>query len=283
LKSRGIGRGSFFIYNAPMWSSLLETYQAIVPVIFLYMTALFLVAQARDNNSIVDVGWGLGFIVIALYTLWANPYPTFSQLLVTTLTLIWGLRLAWHIGSRNWGKGEDWRYRQWRNEWMKRGEFYFDARSFLQVFMLQGILMIIVATPIILINTTTYEGISLSAILGLSLWLIGFGFEAIGDYQKSQFKQQPGHKHKLYTDGLWQYTRHPNYFGEATLWWGLALIAVPGPLAWLAFLGPITINGLLLKVSGIPMLEKRYAGDPAFEAYKKRTNAFFPGPPKSSS
>jgi steroid 5-alpha reductase family enzyme len=242
-----------------------------------YMTGWFIAAQVRGRNDIADVAWGLGFILVAAVSLAvAGVYPP-RGLLVSALVLVWGIRLALHIHARNRGKGEDQRYRQWREEWGR----WFVLRSFLQIFLLQGALLVLVAVPIIVTNAVPSSPLNLLDMLGIAVWLTGFGFEALGDWQLLSFIRNPANKGQLMTAGLWQYTRHPNYFGEVTLWWGIWLIALSAPGGWLTVIGPLTITFLILKVSGIPMLEKAYQGRADFEAYKRRTSAFFPLPPRT--
>ncbi|TRO82296.1 DUF1295 domain-containing protein [Trichloromonas acetexigens] len=244
--------------------------------ILLYMTGWFIAAQVRGRNDIADVAWGLGFILAAGVSLVvAGVYPP-RGLLVSALVLVWGIRLAAHIHSRDRGKGEDKRYRKWREEWGK----WFVLRSFLQVFMLQGVLLVMVALPVIFVNQAPPVPLGWFDLLGLAIWLTGFTFETVGDRQLLNFIRDPANKGKLMTSGLWRYTRHPNYFGEVTLWWGIWLMTLALPGGWLTIIGPITITFLILQVSGIPMLEKHYEDRADFQEYKRRTSAFFPLPPK---
>jgi steroid 5-alpha reductase family enzyme len=244
--------------------------------ISVYMTCWFIAAQIRGRNDIADVAWGLGFILAAAVSLFAGGVHSPRGLLISALVLIWGVRLALHIHNRNRGRGEDPRYRKWREEWGK----WFVLRSFLQVFMLQGILLLIVAIPIVFANTSPTTPLGWLDLLGLAVWLYGFCFEAVGDWQLLMFIRNPDNKGKLMTSGLWRYTRHPNYFGEVTLWWGIWLMTLSLPGGWLTVVGPLTITFLILKVSGIPMLEKPYEDRADFQEYKRRTSAFFPLPPK---
>ena len=244
--------------------------------ILIYMTGWFIAAQVRGRNDIADVAWGLGFILAAAVSLWAGGIYPLRGLLVSALVLVWGIRLAAHIHSRDRGKGEDKRYRKWREEWGK----WFVLRSFLQVFMLQGVLLVMVALPVIFVNQAPPTPLGLLDLLGLTIWLAGFTFETVGDRQLLNFIRDPANKGKLMTSGLWRYTRHPNYFGEVTLWWGIWLMTLALPGGWLTILGPITITFLILQVSGIPMLEKHYEDRADFQEYKRRTSAFFPLPPK---
>ena len=249
---------------------------AAAGAVFVYMIAVFLIAVLAKDNSIVDVAWGPGFILVAVVTFWLRPGSEARHLLITLLVAIWGLRLAIHIYLRNRGRGEDFRYAKWRKDWGR----WFIPRSFFQVFMLQGIFMLIISSPLVLVNRSPESGLTLLDALGGILWLIGFLFEAIGDYELKRFKQKPESKGKIMTTGLWKYTRHPNYFGEAALWWGIWLIALSVDSGWAAVISPLTISFLLLKVSGVTMLEKKYAGNEEFAAYARRTSPFFPWFPK---
>jgi steroid 5-alpha reductase family enzyme len=198
-------------------------------------------------------------------------------MLVLLLATLWGVRLAIRIFLRNVKKGEDARYRVWRETWGK----WFYPRSFFQVYLLQGVLMIVVGYP--LIHAAVYgstSSVGVVSLLGVLVWCVGFFFEVVGDWQLDSFIRNPVKKSTVMDSGLWRYTRHPNYFGEVTMWWGIWLIVAPLPLSLIALIGPLTITFLILKVSGIPMLEKRFENDPAFQAYKQRTSAFFPLPPR---
>ncbi len=246
-------------------------------VLLFVMSGAFLIALAIKDNSIADVVYGLAF-VLACWT----PYIVYGvghprQILVLGLLTLWGLRLAVHVWLRKQGSGEDFRYRQWREEW---GESFL-WRSFLQVFMLQGVVVLLVAMPVLLVIASPGKALGVLDLLGLFVWVIGFLFEAVGDWQLLRFKKNPASKGRIMQSGLWRFTRHPNYFGEATLWWGLFLIALGAPSGALAIVSPVLIAFLLLKVSGIPMLEAKYRDNPEFQSYKQRTNAFFPWMPKS--
>lgn len=248
-----------------------------VIILLVFMTLLFAVALRVKDNSIVDVAYGLAFVLVSwgAYLYQGGTYP--RQLLLLALITLWGLRLAGHIFLRKRGEsGEDFRYRQWREDW---GET-FVWRSFLQIFMLQGAVIWLVSLPILLVISEPGEVLGILDLLGAVIWLLGFTFEAIGDWQLLRFKQDSENRGKVIQSGLWRYTRHPNYFGEAILWWGIFLIAVGSSLGWIAIISPLLINFLLLKVSGIPLLEAKYQDNPDFADYKQRTNAFFPWFPK---
>lgn len=249
-----------------------------VVTVLLFMTVMYVIAQIKRDNSIVDIGWGLGFVLIVLVTMWAVPGVTERQLLVAVLVSIWGIRLASHIYWRGRGKGEDYRYVAMRKGWGNKAAI----RAFFRVFMLQGVIMLVVAYPLIYLQHDSGKGLSLLDGIGAAVWLFGFLFEAVGDYQLLRFVKRRKRPDQIMTEGLWRYTRHPNYFGEALLWWGVYLIICSTEGGWMLFYSPVAITFLLLKISGIPLLEKKYAANPAYQAYKRRTNAFIPWLPKSS-
>lgn len=251
-------------------------YLLIGLVLFAYMNFWFVVSFLKKKNDVADVAWGLGFVLIAWTSFFLAGHFALRGVLVCTLVTIWGVRLALHIYSRNKGRPEDYRYVAWRKEWGK----WFYLRSYFQIYILQGTLLGMVAFPVLLVNASPATPLGILDILGTLVWLFGFYFEAVGDKQLAAFIQNPANKGKLLQDGLWKYSRHPNYFGEVTEWWGLWLVALAVPGGWIGILGPITITFLILKVSGIPLLEKKMAENPAFEEYKRRTSVFVPLPPK---
>lgn len=242
-------------------------------VLVIFMSLVFGLAIAVRDNSIVDIAYGLAFLVVGWSGYLAYGSGHARQFLVLVLVTIWGLRLAAHISVRKLGEeGEDFRYRQWREAWGKS----FLWRSFLQIFMLQGTVIYLVALPVLVIINQPGGELGWRDLVGTLLWLIGFTFETVGDWQLLRFKANPANKGRIIQTGLWSYTRHPNYFGEATLWWGILLIALGSPHGVIAIISPVLIGFLLLKVSGVPLLEERFAGNPEFESYKERTNKFFP-------
>lgn len=250
----------------------------LILILAVYIHCWFLVSLWQKRNDVADSAWGLGFVLLAWSAYWLGQSQSVPALLISVLVTIWGVRLSWHVSTRNRKKGEDSRYLAWRKQW---GSWVY-LRSYLQVFLLQGALLLLVAIPIILANTTPrlHESWRWFSALGIALWLLGFSFEVVGDAQLQHFTQDPSNKGKLLQTGLWAYTRHPNYFGEVTLWWGIGVIAAGSTANPFAFLGPLVISVLILFVSGVPLLEKQYAGRPDFEDYKRRTSVFFPAPPK---
>lgn len=244
-------------------------YSVLGLVVLGYMVGWFIISLIKQRNDVADTAWGLGFVLLAWVSFWlGEPGPV--SLAVNSLVTVWGLRLAYFIHKRNHHKPEDARYQQWRAQWK-----YFYTRSFFQVFMLQGLLLYAIAVPVLFINQARSEFGWLS-VVGVMVWLIGFWFESVGDAQLKKFLSNPANKGTLMTSGLWKYSRHPNYFGEVTQWWGIFVIALGVPGAWFTIIGPLTITGLIVFVSGIPMTEKRYEGRPDWEEYKKRTSALIP-------
>ncbi|MGE0887672.1 MAG: DUF1295 domain-containing protein [Blastocatellales bacterium] len=256
----------------------MSIYSITAVVVAVSMLLLWLLSLKLKDASIVDIFWGLGFALIAVAGYFAaDGYPPRKQL-VALLVIVWGARLAWHIGSRNIGKGEDYRYQAMRRKHGNR----FPLVSLLTVFALQGVLMWLISLPLQAVQISPEPSrLTWLDAAGVFLWLIGFGFEAVGDWQLRQFKSDPANRGKLMDRGLWRYTRHPNYFGDATLWWGYFLIAcVTG--AWWTVFSPLLMTFLLLKVSGVAMLEKSLKKTkPGYEDYERRTSAFVPWLPKS--
>lgn len=247
-------------------------------------TLIFFIAQMKKDNSIIDITYGLVFIItsiiLSLQRLHDAPLAP-SSLLILLLIIIWGTRLTYRIYQKNKGKDEDFRYKTWRLEWDRKGHLYYLARAYLQIFILQGFIISIVLLPFTLSLSQQISASSLISI-GIIIWILGFCFEALGDRQLDRWiRSKSVHKGTIMTIGLWKYTRHPNYFGESSMWWGLALIAVASSSSYVVFLSPLLITYLLLFVSGIPMLEKKWNGIPEWEVYKKKTSAFIPLPPKS--
>jgi steroid 5-alpha reductase family enzyme len=249
----------------------------LVVILFAYMSLWFVFSLIKKRNDVADVAWGLGFVLLSWVSYFISADSSIRGLIVGALVSVWGLRLAWHIHARNKGKAEDYRYLAWRKEW---GRWFF-IRSYFQVYLLQGFFLFLIVLPVLLINKSLGLSLGWLDFIGVVVWLFGFYFEAVGDAQLARFIQNPLNKGKLMQDGLWAYTRHPNYFGEVAQWWGIWLITLSVPSGMIGIIGPITITFLILKVSGIPMLEKKMEENPDFYEYKKRVSVFLPWLPKS--
>ena len=243
-------------------------------IIVAYFTIWYIIATIIKNAGIIDIGWGLGFVVVAWVTFFQNINIVSGTL--TLMVTFWGLRLTYHIFKRNAGKPEDFRYQNFRRSWGK----WFNIRSFFQVFMLQAGLMFLIAGVFIYGNQQSTINRPLLFVIGILVWLAGFLFEAIGDRQLKKFISHPDNKGQVIQTGLWKYTRHPNYFGEALLWWGIFITALGCGVPWFTVISPLTITLIIRFLSGVPMLEKRNAGKPGYKEYKERTSIFIPWFPK---
>lgn len=250
-------------------------YFCLVLILFFYMAIGFIVSIFLKRNDIADVMWGFGFVLLSWSAFLISQTFSWVALIVNILVTIWGLRLSTHIFLRNIKKPEDYRYKKWRDEWS-----CFYLRSFLQVFMLQGFFLFLIALPILILNRSNAHYIGFISFIGFVVWGVGFAFEVVADYQLSKFLLDSKNKGKILRSGLWKYSRHPNYFGEVMLWWGIFLICFGLTYNILILVSPVIITFLILKVSGIPMLEKKLEENSDFENYKKCTSKFFPMLPK---
>jgi steroid 5-alpha reductase family enzyme len=246
-------------------------------IIFVYTGIWFAVSVYKKRNDVADIAWGIGYIILCVYLFVSYPVLPISTLLYSLVTL-WGLRLSMYIYTRNKNKTEDFRYKAWRDEWGK----IFYLRSYLQVFLLQGIFLLIIISPVINVAVSEYMPWNIFTWLGLCCWIIGFYFQAVADWQLADFKSDKNNKGLIIQTGLWKYSRHPNYFGETLMWWGIFIITLPFANSFYFIISPLTITLLLVFVSGIPMLEKKYKGNAAFEDYKKRTSKLIPMPPRKN-
>ncbi|MHB1134838.1 MAG: DUF1295 domain-containing protein [Chloroflexota bacterium] len=257
----------------------LQIYLVGLLVTMALMAALWLLSLPLQNSSIVDIFWGPGFVVAGwvYFALTPEGLPA-RKLLVATLVTIWGLRLALHVFFRNRGKGEDYRYQRWRQN---AGQSWW-WQSFFKVFALQGLLLWLISAP--LLGAQMYSpsnSLTFIDALAVAVWGLGFFFEAVGDWQLVRFKANPANKGQVLTGGLWRYTRHPNYFGDATQWWAYYLFSLAAGVWW-TVLSPMLMTFLLLRVSGVALLEKDLTkAKPGYVEYISRTSAFIPWPPRS--
>ncbi|MEQ1830436.1 MAG: DUF1295 domain-containing protein [Pirellula sp.] len=251
-------------------------------VLVVIMTCLWLLSLALRNASIVDPFWGMGFIVVVWFTLASMQLEkaVVRSWLLAALTTIWGLRLSTYLFWRNWGHGEDRRYRAMREHHGPR----FWWVSLLTVFMLQGFILWVVSMPIVAAmvigSTRPLGGLDLA---GLALWSLGFLFETVGDFQMARFQSDSQNAGRVMDRGLWRWTRHPNYFGDFCVWWGVYMIASASDAAWTIF-SPLLMTFLLLRISGVALLEKTICDRrPEYAAYQAKTSSFFPWPPSHAS
>jgi steroid 5-alpha reductase family enzyme len=251
---------------------LLAIFLASVVSVVAYVTVWFFISLALRRSDVADIAWGLGIALVGFVSSLLQENQTERMTLLLVLVALWGVRLSWRIYQKNKNKKEDPRYTLMSEKW---GRYTLLIR-YLQVFLLQGVLMIVVGYPFIHASVFDTGGMGILALLGLAVWLIGFVFEAVGDHQLDEFLKKPEYKGRIMKYGLWKYSRHPNYFGEVTMWWGIFLILLEIPFGLVAIISPVMITFLILKVSGIPMLEKMFEGNPEFEEYKKTTSPFFP-------
>lgn len=261
--------------------TLTPAYAAIggLAVTVALFAGVWLASLTRTDASLVDRFWGLGFVMLASWYHLTGPAPGYATaLLPVVLVAIWGLRLSAYITWRNWGRGEDYRYRQMR----ERAGPRFPWTSLVTVFLLQAGLMWVVSLPLLPAARASSPGLAVMAALGGLSWAVGLFFEAVGDSQLARFKADPANRGRVLDTGVWRHTRHPNYFGDAAVWWGLwCLAAAQG--AWWTVISPLLMTTLLLRVSGVALLERKLVETrPEYRDYVRRTSAFLPWPPRRS-
>jgi len=242
------------------------------------LTLLWIVGVFIKDASIVDIFWGMTFIVLNFFYFFVTSDFYTRKIILLILVTLWGVRLSLFLALRNIGKGEDYRYQEFRK---KYGPERYWWVSFFQVYLLQGIFSIVISVTLLGINFSTKNNdLNLLDYLGIIVWVIGFIFEAGGDYQLAKFKGNPENKGKVLNTGFWKYTRHPNYFGDAAVWWSYAIFSIAAGSYW-TIIGAVVMTFLLLKVSGVALLEKSLkAGKPEYNEYVKRTSSFLPWFPK---
>jgi steroid 5-alpha reductase family enzyme len=242
------------------------------------MILVWLLSLVKRDVSIVDIFWGLGFMLIAHVACRIGGGYGGRKLLVTSLVTLWGLRLAVYLLWRNWGQQEDYRYRAMR----KRHGERFGLVSLYTIFGLQGALMWVISLPLQVAQISPIPS-RLTALDALAtlLWVGGLLFESVGDWQLARFKADPANAGKVMNRGLWAYTRHPNYFGDALVWWAFFLIALATPWGAATIVSPVLMTFMLMRVSGVALLERTLVKTrPEYEAYRRQTNAFFPWFPR---
>lgn len=263
------------------WSAFAVNLAASAGAALVVMLVTFALALVKGVHRIVDVAWGLAFTAVALVTwaLSAGYGDDGRRLAVTLATCLWGLRLALHIARRGRGHGEDPRYARM----LARAPGNPALHALRKVYLLQGALVWLVSLPV---QAAAYlpEGVDALLVVGLLLWALGLAFETVGDHQLARFKADPANRGRIMDQGLWSWTRHPNYFGDFLVWWGLYLTACASPwTAALTLVSPLVMSGLLIWGSGKRLLEAHMAERPGYAAYAARTSGFLPRPPRRRS
>jgi steroid 5-alpha reductase family enzyme len=258
--------------------SFFQIYIEAFLVIMILMTTLWFISIYIKNVSIVDLFWGFGFVLTAgFYFLKTGGFEP-RKIILMTLVTIWGIRLSAYLAWRNLGKGEDFRYKQFRKHY---GEKRYWWISFFQTFLLQGVLMWLISAPLLGAQFYSEKNtLGILDLLAITFWIIGFTFEAGGDFQLALFKADPLNKGKVLDKGLWRYTRHPNYFGDSSIWWGFGFFCMASG-SYLPVLGSLLMTALIIKVSGVAMLEKSLTEQkPQYKEYIRKTSTFIPWFPK---
>lgn len=247
-------------------------------IILILVTLLWIWSVFIKNVSIVDIFWGLGFVVVNTFYVFMSGELNARKIVILTLVCIWGFRLAIYLAIRNIGKGEDFRYQEFRQNYGPKRYWWF---SYFQTFLLQGILIMIISLPLLGINYNNSNGnLQILDYLGIIIWLIGFTFETVGDFQLSNFKRDSKNKGKILHTGLWKYTRHPNYFGDSAVWWAYGIFSIAAGSYWQA-IGAVIMTLLILKISGVSLLEKTLKETkPQYKEYIQKTSSFIPWFPK---
>lgn len=255
-----------------------QIYFTALIIIVAMMSLIWLLSIYLKNVSIVDPFWGFVFVITGIYYFLNTEHITPRKIIALLLLTIWGLRLTSYLLIRNWHKPEDFRYQQFRKDFGAKRYWWF---SFFQVFLLQGILLWIISVPILSIHYfSTEKELNFIDYMAIVTWIIGFIFEVFGDYQLMKFKSKPENKGKLLTTGLWKYTRHPNYFGDAAIWWSFGLFCIAAE-SYVPLIGCLVMTLLLLKVSGVSLLEQTLKKTkPGYQNYIDKTSSFFPWFPK---
>jgi steroid 5-alpha reductase family enzyme len=263
--------------NAANLANLLEVSGASVLALAAVHSVTFAIGRRIGRYNVVDVAWGVGFVAIAAVAVTLGHGEETRRWLLLALVAIWGLRLSWHIQRKTAGKGEDPRYAA-----LLRGATV--TRVVLKVFLLQAFITWFVSFPLQLSAVTgpTPKPLTAVTVVGVAVWLVGVTFEAVGDRQLRVFKSDPANRGVVMDRGLWAWTRHPNYFGDAAVWWGLWLITINGWLPLVAVGSPLLMTYFLVYVTGARLTEKLMAGRPGFDEYRQRTGSFFPRPPRSA-
>jgi steroid 5-alpha reductase family enzyme len=260
------------------WSGFALNIALSAGVVVLALLVVWRIGVRMRDMSIIDIFWGPGFVLVALVTLAIGEAPLGRRMLLAGLVGAWGLRLGFYLARRNLGHGEDTRYQAMRRH-VGDG---FDRWALVHVFGMQGLVLTVVSLPVQIGGNLTSETVyPPQVIAGLVVWAVGLGFEAVGDAQLARFKVDPTNAGRVMDRGLWGWTRHPNYFGDACVWWGVWLTTLVHPVALVGAIGPAVMTYFLLNISGKALLERRMRKTrPGYDDYVARTSGFFPRPPR---
>ncbi|MDT8392997.1 MAG: DUF1295 domain-containing protein [Bacteroidales bacterium] len=260
---------------------MLTLFLQALPIIIVLVTILWIVSIFIKNVSIIDLFWGVGFVIVNTYYFFMSGEMHTRKILLLVLVAIWGLRLSIYLTWRNAGKGEDYRYQEFRRNFGEKRYWWY---SYFQVFLLQGALIMLVSLPLLAAHVyTDSNGLNWLDYAALAVWTIGFIFEAGGDLQLALFKRKPENRGKVYSSGLWKYTRHPNYFGDSAVWWSYALFCIAAGSYW-PVIGSVLMTLLIIKVSGVALLDRSMPERrPEYADYIGKTSAFIPWFPKKST
>ncbi|MDR6864102.1 steroid 5-alpha reductase family enzyme [Phycicoccus sp. 3266] len=267
MSTMGFDLGSFWAVTG---SSLLA--------LVLLMAVTAVVGHRQGRVSVVDTTWGLGFVLVALVAALVGDGAGWRRVLLLVLVAVWGLRLAWHVTRRNAGKGEDPRY----TEMLEKEGGNPTLVAIRKVYAVQGAALWFVSLPL-QVSAAAGGGVAWVAVVGVLLWLLGVSFEAVGDAQLARFKADPANKGKVMDRGLWSWTRHPNYFGDSSVWWGLFLVAASAWPGVLTVLSPVVMTYFLVYGTGAKLLERHMAERPGYREYQQRTSYFLPRPPRRAT
>jgi steroid 5-alpha reductase family enzyme len=265
--------------------NLLQVSGASALVLAVVQSVTFAIGRRIGRYNVVDVAWGVGFVAMAAVAAVLGHGDPTRRLLLLALVAIWALRLSWHIQRKTAGKGEDPRYAALlRDATLALGAPPACGGVVRKVFLLQAFIGWFVSFPLQLSAVTgpTPEPLTAITVVGVAVWLVGFTFEAVGDRQLRAFKCDPANRGVVMDRGLWAWTRHPNYFGDAAVWWGLWLITINGWLPLATVGSPLLMTYFLVYVSGARLTEELMAGRPGFGEYRERTAFFIPRPPRSA-
>jgi steroid 5-alpha reductase family enzyme len=253
---------------------MVQLYYQASFLIFILVTILWIWSVYLKDVSIIDIFWGLGFVILNMFYVFNSGYLTSRKILLLVLVSVWGLRLSIYLAYRNIGKGEDFRYQEFRRKFGPKRYWWL---SYFQAFLLQGALMILISITLLGMSfTSQLKTLSTLDYIGIGIWLIGFVFEAGGDYQLMRFKKNTNNKGTLLITGFWKYTRHPNYFGDAVVWWSYGIFSISAGAYW-QVIGSILMTLLIIKISGVTLLEKSLKQTKtAYSDYVDKTSSFFP-------